>query len=179
MKTTDPRSFLCLTAIAERIAKRNDFHRNAQDRGMSAFGKEMRKRLWWQIILLDSRAAEMSAAETSILSSTWNTKLPLNVNESDFSSEMTVLPQGHEWATDMIFCLVRCEIAEFLRQLRAMRSTDVKWGEFSNPSVSLADKLRGIDDFERHLQTKYLNYCNPHNSLHDVTQYYTKFSVQK
>jgi hypothetical protein len=151
MKTTDSRSFLSLTAIAERIAKRNDLYRNAQDHGLSASEKELRKRLWWQIILLDSRAAEMSAVGTSILSFTWNTKLPLNVNESDLSSEMGVLPQGHERATDMIFCLIRCEIAEFLRQIRATRRIDVKWGEFSNPSVPLADKLGSINDFEQHL----------------------------
>jgi hypothetical protein len=154
---------LSLTAIAERIAKRNDLHRNAQDRGVSASEKELRKRLWWQIILLDSRAAGMSAVGTSILSFTWNTKLPLNVNESDSSSEMGVLPQGHKRTTDMTFCLIRCEIAEFLRQIRATRVIDVKWGEFGNPSVPLADKLVRIHDFEQHLHTKYLNYCDPQN----------------
>ncbi|KAF4627641.1 hypothetical protein G7Y89_g10515 [Cudoniella acicularis] len=179
MKTTDPLTFLSLTAIAERIAKRNGLHRNVQDYGLSAFERELQKRLWWQIILLDGRAAEMSAVGTTILSFAWNTELPLNVNESDLSSEMGILPQRYKRATDMTFCLIRCEIAEFLRQIRATRAIDIRWGEFSNPSVPLADKLGSINDFEQRLQTKYLSYCGPENPLHILARYYVKYSISK
>ncbi|RJE22003.1 Transcription factor [Aspergillus sclerotialis] len=154
MKIIDPRSFLCLTAIADRIAKRDGLHCNTQGRGLSAFDTEIRRRIWWQTVLLDSRAVEMSGAGTPILSYAWNAKLPLNINESELSPEANSLPQEHDCATDMIFCLVRCEIAKFLRQIRAKKGLEEGWTEFSNPSISVSEKLEAIDTFEEHLQAR-------------------------
>lgn len=179
MKVVDPRTFFSLTAIADRIAKRDGLHQNSQPRGMSAFDAEMRRRVWWQIVLLDTRAAEVSGAGTSTLGCGWNTKFPLNVSESELTPEAEVLPQGHEHATDMIFCLVRCEIAEFLRQIRAKANIEGRWSEFSNPCVSLLDKLAAIDAFEKHLQTTYLVHCDHRTTVHALARHYAIQSIAK
>lgn len=179
MKIFDPRTFFSLTAIADRIAKRDRLHHNISCRRISAFTAEMRRRVWWQIVLLDGRAAEVSGAGTSMLSCAWNTKLPLNVNESELNTETDTLPHEHERATDMIFCLVRCEIAEFLRQFRSKSGLDDGSREFSNPSISVTERLEAIDEFEKHLQSKYLVHCDSHISLHILTRYYAVQSISK
>ncbi|KAJ9143455.1 Zn2/Cys6 DNA-binding protein [Pleurostoma richardsiae] len=180
IRRVHPRSLVCLTGLADRIARTRGLHRSTQGRDTSAFKAEMRRRVWWQIIILDSRAAELSANGTSILGSAWNTALPLNTNEGDLAPDADKLPEGRQaGATDMIFCLVRCEVADFLRQLRARRGAAVKWSEFSSVSVPLESKLATIREFDQHLSAKYLSHCDPCIPLHALTQYYAMYAVSK
>ena len=179
MKIVDPRSFLCLTAIADRIAKRDGLHCSTQGRGLSAFDTEIRRRVWWQTVLLDSRAVEMSGEGTPILSYAWDAKLPLNINESELSPDANPLPQEHDRATDMVFCLVRCEIANFLRQIRARKGLEDGWAEFSSPSISATEKFKAIDTFEQHLQARYLSHCDCRLPLHALTHYYAVQYISK
>jgi hypothetical protein len=82
----------------------------------------------------------------------------------------------------MIFCWVRYEIANFLRQIcveAQNQQPDFSGSEFGNPCISLADKLKAIDDFEERLQVKYLNHCDLHTALHIMTRYYAVYAISK
>lgn len=175
----DPRSLFCLTAVAERIAKRNGLHRDFRNRGLSLFNLEMRKRLWWNIVMLEGRVAEQSGSGTSILGTDWNLGLPLNISDSDLNSAMLVSPAEHSPATEMLFCLIRCEITEFLRQVRESSGRDVGWSEFSNPYVTLGEKLAVIDRFEQHLHNKYLRYCDTQIPLHVISSWAAQQAIGK
>ncbi|KAJ5679783.1 hypothetical protein N7462_008027 [Penicillium macrosclerotiorum] len=175
----DPRSYSCLTAIADRIAKRDALHRGIQGEQLSAFDLEIRRRTWWHIVLLDSRAAEVSGSGTFVVDCQWKVNLPLNVNESDLNPETTSLPREYERATDMLFCLIRCEAAEFHRKFRARRILEEGCGNLKVPPLSLQEKLDSIDVFERHIEAKYLQYCDPQLLLHDLSRYYATYFLTK
>jgi hypothetical protein len=71
----------------------------------------MRRRLWWQIVLLDNRIAEVSGAGNSILTHAWTTNFPSNINDNDLFAGMRDLPAESTGLTDMVFFLLRCEVA--------------------------------------------------------------------
>lgn len=101
-----------------------------------------------------------------MISPLWSTKIPLSINDSNLTPDLTRLQEDPTPSTEMIFFLIRCEVAEFLRKIRFANGVDASSEEFGNPLVSVEEKERIIDEFEQHLQTKYLQYCDPEVPLH-------------
>ena len=58
----------------------------------------MRRRLWWALRLLDTRASEDFGADSALHEGMSDTLLPLNINDSDIASlrylVIQVAPQG-------------------------------------------------------------------------------------
>lgn len=116
--------------------------------GLLPFETEMRRRLWWQIIVFDCRVSEVSGAGPSVLHRGWTTKLPLNINDSDLYPGMQHWPLEHMGTTEMVYVLPRCEaIQRFLhtgcQPPQDMTSQDVE-----------------TEDFGEHLQQKYFKFCD-------------------
>lgn len=88
-------------------------HRDGESLGLPPFEAEMRRRVWWQIIMLDTVYALMSGLGQSLLPRNWNTRAPHNVNDSDLFPSMTAV-QSKDGPTDMVFCLVQYEIGKLL-----------------------------------------------------------------
>jgi hypothetical protein len=128
------------------------------------------------------RAADAAAAGPSALCWDWQTAFPCNVNESDLDPAMQSLPPEHDMPTDMIFCLVRYEIADFIRRTWLdvqNRAPDFSGSEFGHPLIPLAEKLRAIEGFEQKLQVRYLYRCDSHIALHIMTKYYATYAISK
>jgi hypothetical protein len=175
----DPRSLSCLGGILLRLAQQMDLHRDGYDQRLPPFEVEMRRRLWWQIVLFDSRVAEFSGIGTSVITNQWTTRLPLNVNDSDLFPDMRESPISHTGATEMMFCLTRCEVAEFVRRVRSTTAFDGCWHELSTPQVPLEVKDREINQLEQLLESKYLMHCDTSIPLHFITTLLTKSSICK
>lgn len=167
-KTEDPRTLFCLTGIAVRMGQRIGLATDGTHYGLLPFEAEMRRRLWWQIVLIDTRASEVCGAGPNILTYTWNTKIPMNYNDSDLFPDMRTAPPERPGLTEMAYCRIRCETANFFREVRSSYMTD---------SVAARDKT--IDEFEQHLQREYLNYCDPSIPMHYMSLIMTKSSLCK
>ena len=154
-------------------------HRDGGSQSLPPFEVEIRRRLWWQIILFDSRVAEWSGAGTSNLSNRWSTRLPLNINDGDLRPDMREPPIEHSGATEMIFYLTKCEIAEFLRKTRSTPGFDCNWYELSTPVVSTPAKDQAIDDLEALLSRKYLCFCEPEIPIQALTRATTVSALRK
>ncbi|TVY62246.1 Aurofusarin cluster transcription factor aurR2 [Lachnellula suecica] len=151
--TMDPRALYCLTGITVRIAQRMGLNVDGTAYGLPPFEVEMRRRLWWQVLHLDNRVGELSGAGPSLHMHRWTTKLPSNVNDSSLFPDMKDPPVEHPGATEMIFVLQKCELAQFVHQMkRVCRPTEVK------------DET--VDAFETLLENKYLKYCDSQVPLH-------------
>jgi len=149
----DPRSLFCLTGIAVRIAQRMGLCYDGASYGLQPFEIEMRRRLWWQIMLLDFRVAEISGAGCSILTHVWTTKFPLNVNDSDLYPDMRDPPAEHNGVTEMVYVLTHCEITSYFNKMRSSHST-------------LQVKDKEIDELATHIEKTYLQYCDSSIPLH-------------
>ncbi|KAI1139059.1 fungal-specific transcription factor domain-containing protein [Hypoxylon sp. FL0543] len=102
-----------LNGVTVRIAQKMGLHRDGEFLGLSPFETEMRRRIWWRILLLDAMYALMSGLGHSLLPRSWDTKPPLNINDSDLYPTMTTI-QPKDSPTDMIFCLICCEITSIM-----------------------------------------------------------------
>ncbi|RFU24475.1 hypothetical protein B7463_g11863, partial [Scytalidium lignicola] len=164
--TIDPRSLFCLTGIAVRMAQRMRLSIDGSHYAIPPFEAEMRRRLWWQIILIEYRVAELSGAGTSMVNYVWNTKFPANVNDSDLFPDMRGPPIERSGLTEMTFVRLRCEVCQFIRHSRDITG-------------SLSVDEAAIDEFEQRLEREYLKYCDPFIPLHLISLSMTKSALCK
>ncbi|KAK8856285.1 fungal-specific transcription factor domain-containing protein [Apiospora arundinis] len=109
-----------LTGLAIRIAQSLGMHREGtQFADLTPFEIEMRRRLWWTLVVVDLRSAEDQGTELVIAERTWDTEFPLNVNDNDFGPSMKEFPPERQGATDVTFCLIRYEICSLARKLHS------------------------------------------------------------
>lgn len=168
-----------MLGLAIRMAQRIGIHNESSNAKCTAFEAEMRRRLWWSLILYDSRISEMSDYKATTLAPTWDCKTPLNVNDFDLRPEMKVPPAVHAAATEAMFIVVRSELADYIRHsifhldflnpvLKSI-TKDVQHGQQGNTLATL----------EKTIEDKYLRYCNPENPLHFMTMWTTRGHLAK
>ncbi|RFU32209.1 hypothetical protein B7463_g4122, partial [Scytalidium lignicola] len=161
--TYDSQSLLILSGVAFRLAQVQGLHREALLAKKTVFEAEIGRRLWWQLIVLESREAEMSRVSTLTDPRQWDTKLPANINDSDLYPDMREPPKDHNGTTEMIFCLLRYEVGQFQRTSPALNGS---WQLFANQSIPYAQKEAVINSLESILQQKYLQYLDDVIPLH-------------
>ncbi|OAP63963.1 hypothetical protein AYL99_03190 [Fonsecaea erecta] len=155
-----------LSGVAVRLALKMGLHRDGESLGLSLFETEMRRRLWWHIVHIDFRAADMMGMRPSLDLSTGDTKVALNVEDEDLSPGMVEPPSERSGITSIILCLVRCDIIGCLRKLASPSSSGAHWEVLTNPDVTTAKKDAVISQMEDLWERKYLRYCDPCNPLH-------------
>lgn len=160
-----------MLALALRIAQRMGLHSETACAKHPALEAEMRRRLWWALVLFDTRICEMAGYQTSILSPIWNCKVPLNVNDFELQPEMREPPIVQETSTEALFVVVRSAMAEHVRQCAYHL-------DFVNPALKpLAKNMprgKSLDEselasVENMVEEKYLRNLNPENALHFMT----------
>ncbi|KAF9773516.1 Bikaverin cluster transcription factor bik5 [Fusarium sp. DS 682] len=160
----DSRAAWALTSLVFHIARTMGLHRDGTIFGLKPFETELRRRLWWQICIIDSRSSEYHGNEPIAQGFVTDTKPPLHINDVDLSPEM-VEPPAERWdsATDMTLTLVRCEAIQTGLKLGRLRH---KQGKDSDDSItSKADENSDspkslIQVLETRLRDKYLPICD-------------------
>ncbi|CAK7228508.1 hypothetical protein SBRCBS47491_006927 [Sporothrix bragantina] len=180
LPTTDSPSLWIMLGTAVRLAQAQGLHRDGAALGLSPFDTEMRRRLWWYIVSLESRLTEIMGAE-STLPVTTSTLLPCNINDSDLDPDMTAMPAVGPGASDMMFCLVEYETVRFLqrRDPRVDRVERVKPVDRNNATSNNAAQATGagvdtrqivtVSGLERYLEDTFLRFCDPVIPLHLLT----------
>ena len=170
----DPRTLWSLTGVALRIGQRIGLHRDGASLGLPALDTELRRRLWWQILVLDGRMAELSGSGFSVLASFSDTKLPLNVNDGDLQPGVIDPPAAHTGATEMIFCLLRYEFGVFFRGAKLgprgpTSAFDGVWQALTTSEFSVMERDQTINELQEILESRFLRFCDPLNPLHFLT----------
>jgi hypothetical protein len=134
---------------------------------MSPFESEIRRRTWWQIVFLDGQASKLAGAGFPTWLAKFDTRLPLNISDSDLSPTMKESPIEKEGATEMLFCSLRYEVAEALRKSGTFvyGGGECSWHVATGPEL-IAEKDRAIDELEARFERKYIRYCDPSIPLH-------------
>ncbi|KAL3430423.1 fungal-specific transcription factor domain-containing protein [Aspergillus tetrazonus] len=160
-----------MTAAVHRIAQGLGLHRDGTRFGLCPFETETRRRLWWSIYLLDSRASEYRGIGAQITDGSYDTRLPLNVDDEDMSPESTTPPEERTGFTGITFCLVRCEMTVRYRRLHlqrnGQRNSSSKAG--NEDTSQLSWHLHELDQIHIHLQERYLQFCDTSIPLQWVT----------
>ncbi|EPS34263.1 hypothetical protein PDE_09227 [Penicillium oxalicum 114-2] len=179
---TDPASLSSLLSVAIRIAQRMGIHVESMYSKCSVLEAEMRRRLWWSLIIFDNRICEMSDYKTASLTPTWDCKVPLNVNDFELQPEMKIPPVVNNRPTEMLFAMVRSELADFVRHSAFhLNFTNSYLNTIAPrpPTTDLTDEAERLVSLERTLEEKYLAFCNLENPLHFMTIWTTRGSLAK
>jgi Fungal specific transcription factor domain len=173
---SDARTVWTLAGVANRIAQSMGVHRDGKALGVPPFETELRRRLWWQITILDFRSAELTGSGRFGDISLSDTEVPINVNDSDIWPGMKSSPVASTRPTELVICLLRCEFGKFWKD-KLMQKTreggegvsqvtsdinNIRLG-FANsaPDISTQERDHFIDELEHRLEEKFLRYCEP------------------
>lgn len=164
-----------MLAVAIRIAQRIGIHSESTYTSCTALEAEMRRRLWWSLVIFDHRICEMSDHKGTSLIPTWDCSTPLNVNDFELrpDTKQGHLPVAHERPTEALFSVVRSELTDFVRHSAFHIN-------FINPSLNTIARPKGgqhsthpeggeLMDLERSMEEKYFASCDMDNPLHYMT----------
>lgn len=114
------RSTWSLTGLLVRLAVSLGLHRDGQSlSSMSPFEAEIRRRMWWNICILDCQADESQLQDYLVNEHMFSTQPPTNLNDADIWPEMATPANARTGATEMSVNLERCEIWQLGRMMRA------------------------------------------------------------
>lgn len=175
--SVDPRSLSSMFGMAIRIAQRMGIDSETANAKCSILEAEMRRRLWWSLVLFDSRITELGGIKSSTLAPTWDCKLPLNANDSDLWAEMKRPPNIHSKVAECLFAVIRCELGEYVRHAEF-------YLDFTMPALKALAKefqhgMEGLDALERLLNERYLQFCDMGNPLHLMTFCVTRITLAR
>ena len=156
-QTVDKAFVWSMVGLLYRLATKLGLHRDPASLGLAPFMTEMRRRLWWQICILDVRVAEDNDTDPLICEHNFDTNYPNNVNDGDLDLNMTGIPRPSHNRTEMLFCLTRFDISYAARKL-------VFSSKFSSDNgyspLTVAEKIDMIDNLQTSLDEKYFKYCD-------------------
>ncbi|KAE8449463.1 hypothetical protein EG329_008071 [Mollisiaceae sp. DMI_Dod_QoI] len=146
-----PRFVWMMTGLAIRMGQALGLQRDgAHFKHLTPFEIEMRRRSWWVLCMLDVRSSEDQGTEFTIARGSFDTKLPLNINDADIEPEMTQMPTGREGITDMTFALTMFEIGEVAKQMMATSSKE--------GAAGMEEQSRLLKEIYQKLERGYLQY---------------------
>ncbi|KAK4164279.1 fungal-specific transcription factor domain-containing protein [Cladorrhinum sp. PSN259] len=107
-----------MTGLAIRMTQSLGLHREASKlKHLSPYDIEIRRRLWWALCFLDVRTSEDQGTELTISHGSFDTKLPLNINDSDIDPKMMDMPKERQGLTDMSHALYCYEVAALAQKM--------------------------------------------------------------
>lgn len=164
-----------LTALVFNSARAMGLHRDGTGFGLSPLETEIRRRLWWNICLLDIRSSEYHGFEPIAHESMFNTRVPLNINDSDITAEMKDPPVQSEGATEMTFSLIRCEVMRVGWKIGYVNFQAQDRTETS----SFSAKISLVRDMQHTLEQKYLRHCTSGGSLFEVCETVVRLTIAR
>lgn len=178
-RNNDARVIWTLTGLVVRIAQTIGIHRDGTHFGLKPFEVEMRRRLWWQVCILDTRASEDHGCDPTILEQSFDTKMPLNINDADITPDMKEFPPDRQGCTDMSFCLLRFEVANYFRRINYVPPGNPKsCGEYFS-AVTLEEKEKWIAECHQKIEERYLKHCDMTVPLYWVTATVARLMMSK
>ena len=157
----DTRSLWSLMGIVFRNAERCGLHRDGTFLGLSPYETERRRRVWWQLQHLDLALGVRTGSVPLTLTATWDTKLPLNINDEDIDPHTLEFPKEREGLTSMSPCLWTYWVLQEQRSFRRIDGSALGISWAGNKSVLKVEKDALIERLEIGLNKRYLQFCDP------------------
>ncbi|CAF9919974.1 MAG: hypothetical protein HETSPECPRED_004129 [Heterodermia speciosa] len=111
------RSTWTLIGLAKRIACALGLHHDGDGLAFSAFEAEMRRRLWWQIQILDMKASQDRGSECGLLEADADTQMPRNLNDQDFSYDSQHPLYDRQGPSEMTLSLLFTNALSTIREI--------------------------------------------------------------
>ena len=136
-----PRFVWMMTGLVIRMAQYLGLQRDGTHfEHLTPFEIEMRRKVWWIVCMLDVRAAEDQGTDLTITSDSFDTKIPLNINDEDIDPKTKQMPIERDGLTDMSIARINFGVGDIMRQMMAS---------------SVRDGVAGLEDQSRLLNEIY------------------------
>ncbi|WXC41116.1 hypothetical protein QX201_000932 [Fusarium graminearum] len=147
-----------LTGLVAHLAQGMGLHRDGSHFGLSPFETEMRRRLWWSLLLLDLRSADELG--TDLIITDYDTQMPSNINDADIKPDLAEAPEPREGHSDCAVAIVRFEIAGFGRRLVRLSSASMSFCPKNMPleNTTLAERENMLIDVYQRVEHKFLKH---------------------
>jgi hypothetical protein len=162
------RSAWSLAGLCLRLAQSIGLHRDGSNLRLSPFESEMRRRLWWCLSAADTRAAEDLGIAVCNVYPGSDTRLPLNVDDSQLSPDMKDLPAPKLGSSEMTFTLIMIEIGQVLLQVNQ-----------SPPVSSYETRTQVLNDTRASIEERFLRYLDPNIPNQRVSSLFTPIILRK
>ncbi|KXH45053.1 C6 zinc finger protein [Colletotrichum simmondsii] len=151
-----------LSGVCIRSAQRLGMHRDGEALGLPPLETELRRRVWWHMVLLDFRFALASGFTPTSLGAC-DTRMPTNVNDEDIASSTTNHPENSPGPTDMIICLITSGLAKSMAERPDISEalTTIEMNAISGSRSRGCDMAKFVSDVEDHLEMIVGRFCNP------------------
>jgi hypothetical protein len=171
--TGESRSGWFLAGVLVRVAVSMKLHRDgSQFENTSSFEMELRRRLWWQICLVDSRSEDVYVSQFQISEGMFDTAIPMNIDDANLNQGRGSSPMIEERWTDMTVCIIRCEVWKLSRRLQSARSS-----HFSSLDINQAREI--FRQTQSRIEDKYFKHLNPNIPLHSFVTTMTRLFLTK
>jgi hypothetical protein len=148
-----------LTSVAIRIAQSLGIHRDGSHLGLPFFEAEMRRRIWWQIRILDIRTSENHGSDQEVAQQHFDTKVPLNIDDDALAPSSVEAPKAQTGITEMSLLLMRYEIIAVISRLTPQPASSMTSnGEVRITTVQQIDRI--TDECRTKLEDQFLRHCN-------------------
>lgn len=161
----DPHTFWILSGVAVRIGQRMGLHRDGAELGLNPYDVQMRRRVFWQLFQLDGMSGQLSGTGIAISADSWDTKQPMNINDTDIWPDMDTAPEPRKGATDIMFVLARTEVGMFHQKVKpALGNWSRLWEGRDQPFIE-----ESVAKMEETMEDKYIRYCDISDPMHCLT----------
>jgi hypothetical protein len=170
-----------MLGAAVRVAQRMGLHDEVSNAKLPALEGELRRRVWWSLILFDARISEMTEFKVGLITPTWTCRPPSSANDFDLQSTTRLPPEVQGMASEALFAVLRSKIGEFTRH------SDFHL-DFINPALKLIARKAApgsgpatdeLDTLERMIEDKYIRFCDLDNPLHYMTTWWARGQLSK
>ena len=148
-----PKFVWMMTGLLVRMAQYLGLQRDGLHfEGLTPFEIEMRRRVWAAVCILDARASDDQGTDLTISRGSFDTKIPLNINDTDISHETKYMPTEREGVTDMSFARICIESYDIMSQLMTNNMKDGRAG--------LEERSRMVNEIYQRWEQGYLQYSS-------------------
>lgn len=154
------------TGIALQAARSQGLHRDPElFSKVCPIAAELRRRVWYQLCLQDIRTAEVVGIQPMIVSSTYDTRPPMNIDDVNLKSDS--IPEPMNGLTDTTRLLIQSELLEVTRMVMG-QNVDKK------VRVPCHQKVRDIEKARKMIIDKWFGSgtcksCHMYQALIDMT----------
>ena len=153
-----PRFVWMMTGLVIRMAQYLGLQRDgAHFEQLTPFEIEMRRKVWWAVCILDVRASEDQGTDLTITSGSFDTKIPLNINDEDINPESKQIPKERDGLTDMSFARIFAGTCDIVRQMMAPGIRD--------GAAGLEDQSRLLTEFYQKYEQGYFRYATESGNI--------------
>ncbi|KAI9648599.1 hypothetical protein NHQ30_003236 [Ciborinia camelliae] len=147
------RTIWTFIGLAVRIARAIGLHR---DPGYGEpFDLEMRRRVWWTLLVLDTRASEDRGTETMITDGSFDTKMPANINDEDIAMTSKSPVVDKQGVTDMTFSCITMTVSRIGLKMNFVPT------QKDAPILTSEQKEQMIKEFTDRIESTYLANSDP------------------